>query len=84
MVKGVPSGGGGVGVGVSPNLLKYVGILTKCVGKIWRPYVVGKFGVFYHKKKTKWRILSISSPIETKLLPAMTAFVPTIMIIMNI
>ena len=45
----------------------------KCVGKISRPNVVGKFGVFYHKK-TKCKIPSISSPAEIELLPAMTAF----------
>ena len=70
-------GGGGV---TSPSLppppptfFKFVVILTKCIGKISRPDVVGKFGVFYHKK-TKCRILSKSSPAEIKLLPAMTAF----------
>ena len=31
--------------------LKSVSILTKCVGKISWPNVVGKFGVFYHKKR---------------------------------
>ena len=43
----------GVGVGVVAPLtfLKFVGILTKCVSKISRPNVVGKFGLFYHKKK---------------------------------
>ena len=48
-------------------------ILTKCVGKIPRPNVAGKFGVFYHKK-TKCRILSIFSSAEIKLLPAMATF----------
>ena len=52
---------------------EYVGILTRCVDEIPRPNVVGKFGVFYHKN-TKCRIVSISSPAEIKLLPAMTAF----------
>ena len=56
-----------------PTFFKFVVILTKCIGKISRPDVVGKFGVFYHKK-TKCRILSKSSPAEIKLLPAMTAF----------
>ena len=46
--KGVPSGGGGV---TPLTFLKFVGILTKCVGKISWPNVVGKFGVFYHKKR---------------------------------
>ena len=55
------------------TFLKFVGISTKCVGKISRPNVAGKFGVFYHKK-TKCRILPMSSPAEMKLLPAMTAF----------
>ena len=31
--------------------LKFVGVLTKCVGKTSWPNVVGKFGVFYHKKR---------------------------------
>ena len=57
----------------SPTFFKFVGILTKYVGKIFRPNVVDKFGVFYHKKP-KCRILSIFSPAEIKLLPAMTAF----------
>ena len=34
-----------------PHLLKFVGILTKCIGKISRPNFVGKFGVFYRKKR---------------------------------
>ena len=45
------------------TFLKFVVILTKCVGNISRPNVIGKFGVFYHKKM-KCRILSISSPVE--------------------
>ena len=53
--------------------LKFVGILTKYLGKISRPDVVGKFGVFWHKK-TKCRILSMSSTAEIKLLPSMMAF----------
>ena len=57
------------GVGES----KFVGILTKCVGKTSWPNVVGKFGVFYHKK-TKYRILLTSSAVEIRLLPTMTAF----------
>ena len=48
-------------------------ILTKCVGKISRPNVAGKFGVFYHEK-TKCRILSIFSSAEIKLLPVMATF----------
>ena len=51
--KGVSSGVG-VEVGVTPlppTFLKLVGILTKYVGKISWPHVVGKFGVFYHKKR---------------------------------
>ena len=60
--------GNGVGVGVgvvtpSPLFLKSVDILTKCVGKISWPNVVGKFGLF-----------SIFSPAEITLLPVMTAF----------
>ena len=48
--------GGGGCAGVSPpppppTFLKFVGILTKCVGKISRPNVVGKFGVYHHKKR---------------------------------
>ena len=35
----------------SPFFLKFVGILTKCVGKISWHNVVDKFGVFYHKKR---------------------------------
>ena len=70
-------GGGGGGylplLPPPPTFFKFVVILTKCIGKISRPDVVGKFGVFYHKK-TKCRILSKSSPAEIKLLPAMTAF----------
>ena len=57
----------------SPTFLKFVGILTKCVGKISRHNAVDKFGVFC-TKKTKNRFLSISSPAEVKLLLAMTAF----------
>ena len=49
-----------------PSFLKFVGILTKCVGKISRPNVVGKFGELYHKK-AKSKILAIYGP-------AMTAF----------
>ena len=51
----------------------HVSILTKCVGKISWPNVVGKFGAFYHKI-TKCRVLSIPSPADFKLLPAMTSF----------
>ena len=54
-------------------LLKFNGILTKCVGKIFRPNVNGKFGVFYRKKTTYW-ILSKSSPAEIKHLRAMMTF----------
>ena len=32
-------------------ILKFVGILTRWVGKISGPNVLGKFGVFYHKKR---------------------------------
>ena len=67
----------GVGVGgVAPlSFFKFVGILTKCVSKISRPNVVGKFGLFYHKKKKKCRILSKSIPTEIILLPVMMAFI---------
>ena len=53
--------------------LKFVGILMRCVGKIPRLNVVGKFGLFYHKKM-KSRILSICSPTEIKLLQVVTPF----------
>ena len=53
--KGVTSGRGSVRGVALPTFLKFVCILTKCVGKICRPNAVGKFGVFYHKK-TKCRI----------------------------
>ena len=33
------------------TFLKFVGILPKYVGKISWPNVVGKFGVFYYKKR---------------------------------
>ena len=52
--KGVPSRGGvphQPTPSPPPTFLKSVGILTKCVGKISWPNVVGKFGVFYHKKR---------------------------------
>ena len=62
--------GWGVAGGITPpplpSFLKFVGILTKCVGKISRPNVVGKFGELYHKK-AKSKILAIYGP-------AMTAF----------
>ena len=35
----------------TPTFLKFVSILAKCDVKIARPNVVGKFGVFYHKKQ---------------------------------
>ena len=35
------------------NFFKFVGILTKCVGKISWPNVVGKFRVFYHEKRNE-------------------------------
>ena len=62
-------------VGETPpsTFLNLVGSFTKCVGKISRPVVIVKFGVFY-RKKTKCRILSISYPAKIKLLPAMVAF----------
>ena len=56
-----------------PNFLKFVGILMRYVGKIPRLNVVGKFGLFYHKKM-KSRILSICSPTEIKLLQVVTPF----------
>ena len=72
------------------TFFKSVGILTKLVAKISWPSVVGKFGVFHHKK-TKCRILSISSHAEIKTFTgddgfyrSYIRFVPTIMIIMNI
>ena len=49
--KGVLSGGGVWECNTPPTYLKFVGILTKCIGKISSPNVVGKFGVFYHKKR---------------------------------
>ena len=36
---------------ITTNFLKFVGILTKCVGKISWPNVVGKFRIFYHEKR---------------------------------
>ena len=36
---------------LNPTFLKFVGILIKCVGKLSIRNVVGKFGVFYHKKQ---------------------------------
>ena len=50
--------GEGIG-GVTPpppplhptTILGFVGILAKCVGKFSWPNVVGKFGVYYHKKQ---------------------------------
>ena len=53
-IKGVANGGGVGGVippPPTPTLLKFVGILTKCVGKFSWPNVIGKFGVLYHKKR---------------------------------
>ena len=47
--------------------------IGKFVGKISRPNVVSKFGVFYGSKM-KCRSLPISSLTEIKLLPAVTAF----------
>ena len=35
------------------TFLKFVSILTKCVGKISWPNVIGKFGVFYHKNQNE-------------------------------
>ena len=58
---------GGVAGGVTPPTSLKFGYLTKCVGKIFEPNIVGKFGVFY-AKKTKYRILSIFSPAEIKIL----------------
>ena len=58
-----------------PTFLKFVSSLTKSVGKMSKCNVVGKFRIFYNKKR-KCRILWISSPAEIKLLPAMTAFNP--------
>ena len=80
--KGVNSGGcrwggergkGGCNTPSPLHFLTFVGILTKCVGKISKPNVVDKFGGFYHKK-TNCRIPSISNPAEIKHLPAMAAF----------
>ena len=51
MSKGVSSDGRGGCNTPSPIFFKFVSILTKCVGKIYWPNVVGKFGVFYHKKR---------------------------------
>ena len=51
------------------TFLKFVGILTKCVCKIFWPNVVGKSKVFYHKKRN-----AESCQYPVKLLPAMTAF----------
>ena len=34
-----------------PTFLKFVVIVTKCVGKISWPNDVGKFGVFYHENR---------------------------------
>ena len=34
-----------------PTFLKFVGVFTKWVGKSSWPNFVGKFGVFYHKKR---------------------------------
>ena len=42
--------GGGCNILLPPTSFKFVGILTKCVSKISRPNVVGKFEVFYHKE----------------------------------
>ena len=53
--KGVPSGycggKGEVTPPLHPTFLVFVGILTKYDGKISWPNVVGKFGVFCHKKQ---------------------------------
>ena len=54
------------------TFLKFVRVLTKCVGKISRPNVVGKFGVFY--QYPVYQYLSISSPAEIKLLSARAVF----------
>ena len=66
-------GGGDTSPSSPPIFFQICRYFDKMLGKISRPDVVGKFGVFYHKK-TKCRILSKSSPAEIKLLPAMTAF----------
>ena len=42
---------GQFGIVLKLKFLEFVGILTKCVGKISWPNVVCKFGVFYHKKR---------------------------------
>ena len=55
------------------TLLKFVGILRKCVGKISIHNFVDNFGVFCHKK-TESRILSKFRPAEIKLLLAMMTF----------
>ena len=54
---------GGGGCNTSPFFLKFVGILTKCVGKTSWPNVAGKFGVFYHKK---WNAESYQYPVQQK------------------
>ena len=36
------------------TFLRFVGIFTKCVGKISWHNVVGKFGEFYHKRNTEF------------------------------
>ena len=47
--------------GVAPLTFLKFGILTKCVNKISRPNVVGKFGLFYHKKKEMQNSIKIHS-----------------------
>ena len=71
--KGVTSGRGSVGGVALPTFLKFVGILTKCVGKICRPNLSVNVEYFIIKKRNA-EFLSKSSPAEIKLLPAMTAF----------
>ena len=51
LLEGVSSGGGRGCKTLSPTFLKFVGILTKCVGKISGHNVFGNFKVFYHKKR---------------------------------
>ena len=54
------------GGGVTPThliYLKFVGILTKCVGKISSSNVVGKFGVFIIKNEMQY---SINNPVPQK------------------
>lgn len=52
---------GGVAGGVTPPTSLKFGYLTKCVGKISEPNIVGKFGVFYAKKNEIQDFINIQS-----------------------